>query len=1219
MATYYYVPVKYTVTETFKFGGIDFGRTSITPSPDLDYYSLVGGIYESENREKYDELREAGIFNTVVYDPVVCSTFVSFDNHDTTLRFEHTHDIFGGRLVKENEPTTNYRENLGCIYHKVTQTIHSTNENEYESIFIDYDDYYDGSDITETVGYGTHETVLYDSRSAKVDRGPYFIYVEYYPLKNGVKNVGSADPFTVTVTTTHEIIHPVLSTKYESVMAALSASGYASLAWLIDDDIPYIDGVPKTIESIPDPNSAWVTVNQWDEKTWSGLSSHDGIDMWSDGTNFYYSNGYNQYVLDKTTETWSPKTWTGLTSFNGRYIWTDGINIYYSNGNTQYVLDPSTSTWSSKSWTGLRNFYGSYVWKSETGGIYYSNASDQYVLNKSENKWVKKTWSGVSQPGGIYIWTDGVNTYYSKTTAQYVLNPSTSTWSVKRWTGLTNFYGQYIWSNGDDIYYSKGSEQYVLDKETYTWIPKTWLGLTAFNGQYVWTYDDNNMYYSYGSDQYELHYRIPYRLSYLDMNESENVGGKWMINDDIPYRRDFPEQKESLNYSDLWLIDNDIPYRYEYPELKESFNVGGEWLTKDEPDTSSTKKYLKFTHTVTATFTAGNRAPTVSYDFTDSEYYTTPRYYDQGVSSWSNIYGRIFVPANAKVRKDEWDLSNTDIYGIMNPSGPNYFKKLDGYSETIDPTSDKLHYDSGDYYWAYPSRDYGTNKYYIEFSLAMLRQLTPSESGSTTITFSHIFEFDSENEDYRAFLEAYPNNVEPWYPMRKAVPYRLDFPAFNSSIPGSDIWLIDDEYPYRVDFPLLYESSGGATSWLQDKGWDPRRPWPEHRSIIQKVQTIPNIPDVDWTKSMQQTFEFYTVDPNNWYDDQKLENIISCDITHDLTSDKRGNASITVSESLPECYIRTYLVVTQAGYMHKICLGTYLYMTSSDSFDGMKHNITMTGYTPMVELEEKLPPLGFHIVGITNRKHSSDAPMVTDAIKDIVTTYTRCEIENRTVIQKPLLNDFVAGTNDNFLTVINNILNASSLQQYILTVDEWGTIIVKDKPVLEDAIPTYIYTDDNSSILLPSLDTNDDIYGIPNVVEVLYTGDKRLPAIRVIVKNEDPTSIVSIPARGREIAKRFTITNIAAPVNDYSEAAVRAQVTAQAERLLEAASTINKTISYSHGYCDVKVGDTVLINYERAGVTGIRAKVVSQRISCKPGCQVDEQAVYTKKLWNRGV
>jgi hypothetical protein len=107
MATYYYVPVKYTVTETFKFGGIDFSRMDGTPSPDLDYYSLVGGIYRSEDVEKFDELREAGIFDTVVYDPAICSSFVSFDNHDATLRFEHTHDIFVGRYVKENEPTTN--------------------------------------------------------------------------------------------------------------------------------------------------------------------------------------------------------------------------------------------------------------------------------------------------------------------------------------------------------------------------------------------------------------------------------------------------------------------------------------------------------------------------------------------------------------------------------------------------------------------------------------------------------------------------------------------------------------------------------------------------------------------------------------------------------------------------------------------------------------------------------------------------------------------------------------------------------------------------------------------------------------------------------------------------------------------------------------------------------------------------------------------------------
>lgn len=978
--------------------------------------------------------------------------------------------------------------------------------------------------------------------------------------------------------------------------------------WVINGDIPYRAGYPELKESI-NVFEEWVGTNKnWAEKEWPGsYNAIYGRQVWTDGTNIYHSYGGSSgsYVLNKTTGRWLKKSWSGsYYPNNGQYVWTDGENTYYSNNSSSTylhtMLNKSTGQWVKKTWN-ITLIQGQDVW-TDGENVYCScvqqsgsySFSRQYVLDKSTGNWVGKDWGDKYPTYGRNVWSDGENLYYSLNGINYVLDKTAGQWVDTTWYGLERFSGIYVWTDGKDIYYSNGSDQYILNKSTRTWTVKNWPNIPQFSGMDVWS-DGENIYYSSGANQYIL---------------SSSV---------LPYRVQFPDLNTSRNLGDEWLIDNDIPYRYEYPELKESFNIGGEWLSKDEPDTSSTKKYLKFTHTITATFTAGNRTPVVTYDFPDSSYYTTPRYYSQGVSSWSNIYGRIFVPAYVKVRKDEWNLSNTDIYNIMDPSQTNYFKKLDGYTETIDPTSEKLHYDSGDYYWAYPSRDYGTNKYYVEFSLAMLRQLTPSESGSTTMTFSHIFEFDSENDDYRAFLATYPNNVEPWYPMRNSIPFRSEFPELIESVDIGDIWLISNDIPFRIEYPDLLISASGPNSWLQDKGWDPRRPWPEHRSIIQKVQTIPNIPDVDWTKSMQQTFEFYTVDPNNWYDDQKLENIISCDLTHDLTSDKRGNASISVTEPLPESYIRTYLVVTQAGYMHKICLGTYLYMTSSDSFDGMKHNITMTGYTPMVELEEKLPPLGFHVIGITNRKHSGNAPMVTEAIKDIVTTYTRCEIENRTVIQKPLLNDFVAGTNDNFLTVINNILNASSLGQYILTVDEWGTIIVKDKPVLEDAIPTYIYTDDNSSILLPSLDTNDDIYGIPNVVEVLYTGDKRLPAIRVIVKNEDPTSIVSIPARGREIAKRFTINNIAAPVNDYSEAAVRAQVTAQAERLLEAASTINKTISYSHGYCDVKVGDTVLINYERAGVTGIRAKVVSQRISCKPGCQVDEQAVYTKKLWNRGV
>lgn len=1233
-----YIGAKFTIDETFNVTATPFSRneTSDDITPDITYYSIsgTGVVYGSEDYAKKQAIIDAGILNVVYYDPDVYPSHVNILNDndwytgsDYLYALSTIDGVLGRELTKKTETSTTVKIYApGEAYHKIQRTIQTTLPVDYDQLRVDDENANTSVHSTTLSGSGgSYEYVVYDMFSSGYSSLASFnLSSRYRPLKNGQLNVLCDQDFSITVHTEHTIIFGMSDSNYEIYKPVMADWIDIYPVWFTDGDAPFIDTMPKLIESSPDPNSAWVTVNQWDEKTWSGLSSHDGIDMWSDGTNFYYSNGYNQYVLDKTTETWSPKTWTGLTSFNGRYIWTDGTDIYYSNGKTQYVLDPSTSTWSSKSWTGLRNFYGSYVWKSETGGIYYSNASDQYVLNKSENKWVKKTWSGVSQPGGVYIWTDGVNTYYSKTTAQYVLNPSTSTWSVKRWTGLTNFYGQYIWSDGDNIYYSKGSEQYVLDKETYTWIPKTWPGLTSFNGQYVWTYDDNNMYYSYGSDQYELHYRIPYRLSYLDMNESENIGNEWVIDNDIPYRVQYPELIESLDFSDIWLIDNDIPYRYEYPELKESFNVGGEWLTKDEPDTSSTKKYLKFTHTVTATFTAGNRVPVVTHDLPDSTYKTIPTHYSYGI--WNYIYGRIWVPSQTKVLRESWEFSNNYIYSVMNTDYANYFMDVDLYNKTsVEPESDILHYDSpvyeGGSYWPYPSQEYGVG-YYLEPKLVMQSQLTPSESGSTTITFSHIFEFDSDNEDYRAFIEAFPNNVEPWYPMVKAVPFHLGFPELHKSLPGGDIWLIDDEYPYRVDFPALKTSAGAFTGWLQNTGYSPYRPWPNHKTIFQSAEPI-EIPEIDWTKGMQQTFEYFKVDPNTWNDYEQITTVISSNITKDTDSEMRGHASIETSEALDECYIRTYMVIRQNSIKQRVCLGTHLYMVQSDSFNGMRHQYNYTGYTPLVELREKLIPLGYSVVGVTGEVNGKVAPMLSDEIAQLISQNSRVKLENRVKVEEPLLNNFVAGTTDNILTVVNNLLNASSLQQYQVTVDEFGTVCIKEAISVYNERHVFEYTDDNSSILMADINLASDLSSIPNVLEVIYAGDanKDIGAVRVVVRNEDPNSVVSTVSRGREVWSRVVISNIGSPYDksEITRQAVVDQVTNQAYRLLEDASTIRKTIQYEHGYCDVEIGDTVLFNYKRAGLIGIKAKVVSQTITCKPGCKVSEMAVYTKKLWNRGV
>lgn len=267
----------------------------------------------------------------------------------------------------------------------------------------------------------------------------------------------------------------------------------------------------------------------WNAKTWSGLTNFNGCNVWSDGTDIYYSSGSNQYVLDKTTSTWSSKTWTGLTNFNGYGIWTDGTNIYYSSGaGTSYVLDKSTSTWTSVTGTGITGFVGYNVWTDGTD-IYYSAGSYQYVYDKATSTWSTKTWNNSpSNFYGQYIWTDGTDIYLSySTNVQYVLDKATSTWSSVTFnfglgvstnvSPLTNLYGYNIWTDGINIYYSyltsagsgNGNAYITLafEKTTKTWYPSgPCLPAAAgenLGGSNVWT-DGTNIYYSRIANQFVL-------------------------------------------------------------------------------------------------------------------------------------------------------------------------------------------------------------------------------------------------------------------------------------------------------------------------------------------------------------------------------------------------------------------------------------------------------------------------------------------------------------------------------------------------------------------------------------------------------------------------------------------------------------------------------------------------------------------------------------------
>lgn len=349
----------------------------------------------------------------------------------------------------------------------------------------------------------------------------------------------------------------------------------------------------------------------------------------------------------------------------------------------------------------------------------------------------------------------------------------------------------------------------------------------------------------------------------------------------------------------------------------------------------------------------------------------------------------------------------------------------------------------------------------------------------------------------------------------------------------------------------------------------------------------------NWFESMQQTYEYYIVDPGTWMDTKHLSNVKSCAITRDSTVETLGSASIDIEEAIGECYIRVYLVTIQNGITEKTPLGTFMVQTPTTTFDGRSSSVSMDAYTPLIELKENKPPLGYFLLKEDN--------IMNNAYR-LTRDHARAPVTN-TENEKNLYSDFVAQTDDTWLSFITDLLSNA---KYEFALDEMGRILFMPIQDIASLQPVVEFNDNNSSILYPEITFDRDLYGVPNVVEVLYSKNNEYYYARVV--NNDENSPTSTIARGREIVHRVSDPDmIGNPTNN--------QIQEYAEQLLKNLSSIECTVSYSHGYYPVRVGDCVRLNYKKAGITDVKAKIISQTIKCEPGCPVTEKAVFTTKLW----
>lgn len=349
----------------------------------------------------------------------------------------------------------------------------------------------------------------------------------------------------------------------------------------------------------------------------------------------------------------------------------------------------------------------------------------------------------------------------------------------------------------------------------------------------------------------------------------------------------------------------------------------------------------------------------------------------------------------------------------------------------------------------------------------------------------------------------------------------------------------------------------------------------------------------DWTKSMIRTYEYYIVDPGTWKDSEKLDTVTASTIDRDADDETLGSASIDMTGDISECYIRIYLVTIQNGVRERFPLGTCLVQTPSFKFDGKITERSLDAYTPLLELKENQPDYGYTLMKNTNIMQIAGTLAGEHARAPVVTTSH----------EKTLFADFTAETNDTWLSFLSDLIRNAN---YEFSINPLGQILFAPIQSLSSMRHIWEYTDDNSSILYPDVTYEQDLYSIPNVVEVIYSSNNRVYIGRA--ENTDPDSIVSKVNRGREIIYRETSPS-------FTGIPSKAEVQEYAEKLLDTKSSVECSITYKHGYCPVTINDCVLLNYRRAGLKNIRARVIRQSINCTPDCPVEETATFMKNLW----
>lgn len=345
---------------------------------------------------------------------------------------------------------------------------------------------------------------------------------------------------------------------------------------------------------------------------------------------------------------------------------------------------------------------------------------------------------------------------------------------------------------------------------------------------------------------------------------------------------------------------------------------------------------------------------------------------------------------------------------------------------------------------------------------------------------------------------------------------------------------------------------------------------------------------IDWSRSYNPTWRYFLVDCETWRDMRPLSSVTSCKVKFSRAAAIPEDVQVDVEDELPpESILRVYLDAEQDGVLERIPVATAV-LTSRDELHGTVEKSTLRGYGTLMSLEDDVPALLATVAGGVVVEQA--AAVCESGMAPVVKPTDSTALES-VVVADPKASKLA------FARAI------AAKAGYDVSSDAYGRTVFPRLPGVA-AAPAITLVDDGETVLVGDVKRKQDLRKVPNYCEVRVTNGTSTVVGSAV--NDDRNSAVSTVARGRRVPL------IIEDPDELQGDVTAAEVAEFAAVQLEAASQVACTVSYSHDYAPVNVGDCIRLVRGSLDVTAI---VETMSISCDTSCRVEATASYIESYW----